>query len=137
MVNTGRFHFVDTIVSVGFGLSLGVLLGAPEHIIVWVSVITGYVGLLTHCNVEMRFGILNYIVNTPGLHRWHHSMKIDEGNRNYGENLMIFDQIFGTFINPDRRPPADIGIREDMPDTLVGQIAHPFRTRRVTAPSGE
>ena len=39
----------------------------------------------------------------------------EEGNRNYGENLMLFDQLFGTFFLPSRRPPADIGIRYPMP----------------------
>ncbi len=127
--NTGRFHFIDTLISVAFGLGVAMLVGLPREIVVWVSVITAYVGLLTHCNIEMRFGFLNYLFNTPGLHRWHHSMVPEEGNRNYGENLMIFDQLFGTFFNPARRPPRDIGIRDDMPATLAGQIAYPFRRR--------
>ncbi|MCW5747297.1 MAG: sterol desaturase family protein [Alphaproteobacteria bacterium] len=133
-VNTGRFHFVDTIISVAFGLTLGLAVGVPKDIIVWASAITAYAGLLTHCNVEMRLGFLNYLFNTPSLHRWHHSMVPEEGNRNYGENLMFCDQLFGTFINPDRRPPADIGIREPMPATLLQQILQPFR-RRPAPPS--
>jgi len=128
-VNTGRFHFVDTVASVGFGLAVGLALGIPKEIIIWVSAITAYLGLLTHCNVEMRCGPFNYLFNTPCLHRWHHSMVPEEGNRNYGENLMIYDQLFGTFINPPRRPPVRIGIREPMPATLAGQILHPFRAR--------
>jgi sterol desaturase/sphingolipid hydroxylase (fatty acid hydroxylase superfamily) len=134
--NTGRFHFGDTLVSVFFGLGTALLAGLPNDIIVWVSVITSYVGLLTHCNIEMRFGPLNYLFNTPGLHRWHHSTVIEEGNTNYGENLMLFDQLFGTFFNPDRRPPKAIGIRDDMPPmpaTLSGQIAYPFRRRPAPA----
>jgi sterol desaturase/sphingolipid hydroxylase (fatty acid hydroxylase superfamily) len=137
VVNTGRFHFVDTIVSVTFGLSMGLICGVPEQIIVWVSAITAFVGLLTHCNVDMRFGLLNHVVNTPGLHRWHHSMVPDEGNRNYGENLMLFDQLFGTYINPDRHPPVEIGVREAMPETLAGQIAFPFRTTGAIEPVAE
>lgn len=128
--NTGRFHFGDTLTSVVFGLGTALIVGLPHDIIIWVSAITAYVGLLTHCNIEMRFGLLNYLFNTPGLHRWHHSMVPEEGNRNYGENLMLFDQMFGTFFNPARKPPKDIGIRDDMPATLRGQIAYPFRRRR-------
>ena len=85
-VNTGRFHFIDTLISVVFGLAVGLATGVPQHIIIWISAITAYIGLLTHCNVEMRFGPLNWIFNTPGLHRWHHSKKPEEGNANYGEN---------------------------------------------------
>jgi len=126
-VNTGRFHFINTVISVAFGTGVALAAGVPKDILIWVSAITAYVGLLTHCNVEMRFGVLNYLFNTPALHRWHHSMAREEGDRNYGENLMLFDLLFGSFFNPDRRPPADIGIREPMPTTLAAQIAHPFR----------
>ncbi len=128
-VNTGRFHFINTMISVAFGTGVALAAGVPKDILIWVSAITAYVGLLTHCNVEMRFGILNYLFNTPALHRWHHSMVREEGDRNYGENLMLFDLLFGSFFNPDRRPPADVGIREPMPATLAAQIAHPFRRR--------
>ncbi|MCP4329571.1 MAG: sterol desaturase family protein [Alphaproteobacteria bacterium] len=137
VVNTGRFHFVDTIVSTSFGLAVAFLVGAPESVIMWVSAITAYIGVLTHCNIAMRGGILSYVFNTPELHRWHHSMVPEEGNRNYGENLMLFDQIFGTYINPDRRPPAEIGIHDSMPASLLGQVTYPFRSRRPTAPAAE
>ena len=134
-VNTGRFHFVDTLIKVLVGVAIAILIGAPKPIIVWVSAITGFIGLLTHANVEMRGGILNYIFNTPDLHRWHHSMNPAEGNRNYGENLMFVDLLFGTFFYPaKRRPPVDIGIRDPMPATLGQQILHPFRTRQLGPP---
>ena len=132
--NTGRFHFVDTLLSVSFGLAVGLAAGVPQEIIIWVSAITAYIGLLTHCNIEMRTGPLNYLFNTPGLHRWHHSKRPDEGNTNYGENLVVFDLLFGTFLNPRRRPPADIGIADPMPATLGGQILYPFR--RAAASQG-
>jgi len=124
--NTGRFHFVDTLKSIVLGMPLLFLAGAPGPVFFWVSGITAYIGILTHCNVEMRFGPLNYIFNTPGLHRWHHSTDLREGNKNYGENLMLFDLLFGSFINPNRRPPAVIGINEAMPATFLGQVKAPF-----------
>ena len=64
-------------------------------------------------------------------------MVLEEGNRNYGENLMLFDQLFGTYINPDRRPPRTIGIHDPMPNRLFDQIAHPFRTVRSVVPAAE
>lgn len=91
-----------------------------------VSALTAVVGILTHANVEMRCAFLNYVFNTPELHRWHHSKIAAEGNKNYGENLMLFDQLFGTFFYPARRPPADIGINHPMPATFWGQLKVPF-----------
>lgn len=125
--NTGRFHFVDTIKSMVFAVPLIALMGAPGEVIVWGSAITAYIGILTHCNVRMRFGWLNYVFNTPGLHRWHHSMDLREGNKNYGENLVLWDQLFGTFYDDaSRRPPREIGIKEAMPQGFFGQLAAPF-----------
>ena len=125
--NTGRFHLVDTAVSILMSQPLLLLAGAPKEVHIWFSAITAFIGMLTHCNVEMRFGPLNYLFNTPWLHRWHHSMDIREGNKNYGENLMIFDLLFGTWFNPPRRPPTDIGVKEPIPKSFLGQVAAPFR----------
>ncbi len=124
--NTGRFHFVDTFKSIVLGLPLVFAAGAPGAVFVWISGITAYIGMLTHCNVEMRFGLLNYVFNTPGLHRWHHSTDLREGNSNYGENLMVFDLLYGTFFDEARRPPVRIGIAEAMPATFAGQLRAPF-----------
>jgi sterol desaturase/sphingolipid hydroxylase (fatty acid hydroxylase superfamily) len=126
-VNTGRFHFGDSLVSVALTQPILLVAGAPDGVLLWVGFVTMFLGVLTHTNVEMRFGPLNYVFNTPGLHRWHHSKRLEEGNRNYGENLMLWDLLLGTFFDPPRRPPADIGIREAMPPAFVSQLAYPFR----------
>ena len=125
-LNTGRFHLVDTLTGLVVAMPLLLLLGAPKEVLIMVSAVTAIIGILTHANVEMRCGVLSYIFNTPELHRWHHSKVTEEGNRNYGENLMLFDQLFGTFFLPSRRPPADIGIRYAMPPTFLAQLKAPF-----------
>lgn len=125
-LNTGRFHFIDSLVSIAMGILPLVLLGAPLQVLMWVGAITAFIGMLTHCNVEMRFGILSWLVNTPELHRWHHSKRLREGNSNYGENLMLWDQLFGTYFHEDRRPPANIGITDYMPASFPAQIIWPF-----------
>ena len=133
--NTGRFHVVDTFASLIVSLPLLFLCGAPTEMFLWFSATTAFVGMLTHCNVEMRFGPLNYLFNTPALHRWHHSMVPAEGNKNFGENLIIFDLILGTYCNPKRRPPRVIGIEEAQPRNFLGQLVAPFQVWRwrVTA----
>lgn len=128
VINTGRFHFVDTALSVALSQPLLYLAGAPVEVFMWVGGITAFSGLLTHTNVVMKAGWLNYVFNTPQLHRWHHSKVLEEGNSNYGEVLMIYDLLFGTWILPDRRPPAGIGIHDEMPAGFGGQLAYPFRT---------
>lgn len=137
--NTGRFHLVDTVTSILHSQPLLFLAGAPSDIFIWVTSITAFIGMLTHCNVEMRFGPLNYIFNTPAVHRWHHSRNPAEGNSNYGENLMIFDVLLKTHYCPRRRPPTNIGINDPMPTKFLGQVAQPFRrghARLAVPPAG-
>jgi sterol desaturase/sphingolipid hydroxylase (fatty acid hydroxylase superfamily) len=126
VLNSGRFHFVDAIKSVLPGIALLVAVGAPMDVMTWLSAIGAYIGILTHCNVAMRFGVLSLVFTTPELHRWHHSQNMREGNRNYGESLMIWDWVFGSWFNENRRPPADIGIPDAMPPRFHNQIVWPF-----------
>lgn len=125
-LNTGRFHFIDSLLSILLGLFVLVLLGAPLEVMKWLSAVTAFIGMLTHCNVEMRFGLINYVFNTPGLHRWHHSKDLKEGNRNYGENVMIWDHIFRSYYDADYRPPVDIGMKDYMPRAFLKQLLWPF-----------
>jgi ornithine lipid hydroxylase len=130
IINTGRFHFMDSVLKIVCGLGVLLLLGAPMEVVMWLSAITAFFGLLTHCNVEMRFGPLSYIFNTPEVHRWHHSLDLREGNKNYGENLVIWDLVFGTYFNErHRRPPTKIGIHETMPKHFLQQLVWPFQRR--------
>ncbi len=130
-LNTGRFHFIDSLISIVLGMGLLIALGAPMEVIVWLSAITAFIGVLTHCNIEMRAGWMPYIFNTPTIHRWHHSKKLREGNKNYGENLMIWDLIFRTYFNEDRRPPANIGITDFMPPKFRHQLLWPILTDKA------
>ncbi|MDE1147880.1 MAG: sterol desaturase family protein [Azospirillaceae bacterium] len=136
VVNTGRFHFVDSLLSALFPLVIATLLGAPKEVIVWVLAITTYIGFLTHCNVDMDSRGLNWLFNTPDLHRWHHSRDPVEGNTNYGENLLLWDVIFRTrYLPANQRPPVNIGTADKVPPTFLGQLAYPFRRpARTTAP---
>lgn len=141
VVNTGRFHLVDTLMKVACSQVPLLLLGAPLRVCLWLSAITAFIGLLTHCNIDVRTGPLDRVFNTPGLHRWHHSKALPEGNRNYGENLVLWDQLFGTYYNPsDRRPPVDIGITGRIARGFAGQLAQPFTAagvRDIMTPAGE
>ncbi len=137
VVNTGRFHFVNSLLSIAFGMGILLALGAPLEVITWLSAITAFIGLLTHCNVEMRFGLLSYIFNTPELHRWHHSKDLREGDKNFSENIMLWDLVFKTWFNEPRRPPVGIGIKAPMPSRFSDQLVWPFLSyaRQTSAPS--
>lgn len=139
VINTGRFHIVDTASKALLGQLPLYLLGAPLPVFLWISAVTAVTGLLTHCNIVLRTGPFDWFVSTPALHRWHHSKVLAEGNRNYGENLVLWDQLFGTYYNPPRRPPADIGIHGRVATGFVAQLLQPFRrdgVRELNDPRG-
>lgn len=126
-VNTGRFHVFDSLWKVMFSLSIGLAVGAPKEMIAWVLVITPFIGFLTHCNVDMKCGMINWVFNTPQLHRWHHSQDPIEGNKNYGENIVLWDIVFKTRYLPiNRRTPVDIGCADPVPKHFLGQITYPL-----------
>lgn len=132
--NTGRFHLVDTLRSLLFSLPLLFVAGVPQPVLDWVSALTAFVGLLTHCNVRMSTGVLDHVFTTPHMHRWHHAPNAEEGNTNYGENLLLWDRVFATWYRPaDRPPPRVIGIADPMPDDYPGQVMAPFRWRALQA----
>ncbi|MCF8192227.1 MAG: sterol desaturase family protein [Burkholderiales bacterium] len=129
--NTGRFHVGDTLRAMLLGLPLLFMMGAPAEVMTWISVITAFFGLLTHCNVDMRTRWLHRWFNTPSMHRWHHSKRLYEGDKNYGENLLLWDRLFGTWYDADYRPGTDIGIKEYMPRTYLAQLAAPLWWNRM------
>jgi sterol desaturase/sphingolipid hydroxylase (fatty acid hydroxylase superfamily) len=126
VINTGRFHLVDSLFKIALSQLPLYLLGAPLPVFLWIGAVTAFIGLLTHCNIDVRTGPLDWIFSTPSLHRWHHSRVLAEGNTNYGENLVLWDQVFGTYFNPARRPPADIGISGRIADGFLAQLLQPF-----------
>jgi sterol desaturase/sphingolipid hydroxylase (fatty acid hydroxylase superfamily) len=101
--NTGRFHF-DTLCSLLFSIPLLFIMGVPGCVYI-LQLVTAFVGLLTHCNVYMH-GDSELYFHHPNVHRWHHSRKIEEGNNNYGENLVMFDILRD--ILPSQRPSCRI-----------------------------
>lgn len=131
--NTGRFHVGDTLRAMLFGLPLLFMMGTPSEVMTWISVITAFFGLLTHCNVDMRTRWLHRWFNTPAMHRWHHSKRLYEGDKNYGENLLLWDRLFGTWYDADYRPSSDIGIKEYMPRTYLAQLLAPLWWDRLQA----
>jgi sterol desaturase/sphingolipid hydroxylase (fatty acid hydroxylase superfamily) len=93
--------------------------------------------------MPIRLGPLNWIFSMAQLHRWHHSRRVAESNTNYGQNLIVWDVVFGTrFLPKDHEPPEDIGIAglDAFPMDYLGQLASPARWRRIqrdsAAPDG-
>jgi sterol desaturase/sphingolipid hydroxylase (fatty acid hydroxylase superfamily) len=128
-LNAGRFHPLDNLLGFAAATTPLVLMGAPEAVIVYFTLVTSVHGIFQHCNIDIRLGPLNWVFSMAELHRWHHAAS-EEGNCNYGANLIVWDIVFGSrFLPADREPPEDIGLmgHPSYPNTYLGHLAVPFR----------
>lgn len=96
-LNGMRLHPLNYVVSFGLSVFPVMLLGFSPDAILGYLAIAQPVVLLQHANIDLRHGALNKIFSTPEVHRWHHSIAPDEANRNFGNALLIWDHVFGTF----------------------------------------
>ncbi|MFN7951500.1 MAG: sterol desaturase family protein [bacterium] len=105
-----------------------ILLGVSPQVLAFWTVIKAVNGLLQHCNVELAAGPLSRVMATPEVHRWHHSVVLDESNRNFGNTTMLWDQLFGTYFRPtDRRPGTTVGVSGALiPERYLSHLATPF-----------
>ncbi len=78
-----------------------------------------------HANIRFRFGFLEYLISTPGFHRWHHTLD-GPVNHNYAPILPWMDWLFGTMHLPPHDAPVAYGTRTKVPDTVIGQLLWPL-----------
>ena len=134
-LNAARFHPLDTAIANITAVTPLALLGVSAEVLLLMTVWIAVHGMYQHCNVHLRLGPLNYIFSMAELHRWHHSLVLEEANANYGNNIIFWDLVFGTFFWPrDRDATADIGIANlpAFPKGYLGQILSPFRWSHIT-----
>jgi sterol desaturase/sphingolipid hydroxylase (fatty acid hydroxylase superfamily) len=73
------------------------LLGLDPTIIAVAGVISTLWGIVGHTQIIGKLGPLEWIFNTPSHHRVHHGANKQYIDKNYGNLLIIWDRIFGTF----------------------------------------
>lgn len=100
-LNGLRFHPINYALNFTIAVLPVMLLGVSPEAILGYLAITQPVVLLQHANIGLRHGWLNWVFSTPEAHRWHHSTEADEANSNYGNALLIWDHVFGTFKPAD------------------------------------
>ena len=75
------------------------LLGIPVEIFVTVAALNLIYQFWVHTEHIRRLGILDYIFVTPSNHRIHHAQNKEYIDANYGGVFILWDRMFGTFID--------------------------------------
>ncbi len=133
-LNNFRFHPLNHMINAFAIVMPPLLLGFSEAAIFGYVVLTMPVLVLQHANVDFQFGWLNRLLNTNEVHRWHHSADSRHGGRNLGRALTVWDQLFGTFLDPQsaRKTQINLGLGDNNamrfpdPGRLVAQWRYPF-----------
>ena len=86
------------------------------------------IGHFNHSNLNVSWGPLRYLLNSPKMHLWHHDF--DGGQhttKNFGIIFSCWDWMFGTAYMPDE-PPARLGFPgvESYPKNFFAATAWPL-----------
>ena len=129
-----RSHSLEILINQTVEFAPIILLGAAPEVAIYKGMISAIWGMFIHSNIDVRLGKLQYFINGPELHRWHHS---DDGGKefqnNFGTKFAVWDWIFGTvfFPDPEVRKPKQFGL-SDTPDYPLSKESSQ-KKNRVTA----
>ena len=88
------------------------LLGFDPTITVVAGVVSTLWGVVGHTRWINKLGPLEWILNTPSHHRVHHGSNPEYVDKNYGNLLIIWDRLLGTFA--EERTPVKFGLIHDV-----------------------
>lgn len=80
------------------------LFGFPPEMIAVLLLIHGAYPFFTHTQLIGKLGWIEYVLVTPSHHRVHHSSNPQYLDTNYGDVLIIWDKLFGTFAQEEEQP---------------------------------
>jgi sterol desaturase/sphingolipid hydroxylase (fatty acid hydroxylase superfamily) len=132
-LTTFRAHWAEAVIY-KFAVYLPlVVLGVDERVIFAILVVSLLIQELIHANLKWDWGPFRYVLNSPGLHAWHHAVEMHgAGGQNFAITFTVWDWLFGTAYFPrDGSPPSALGFSElkQFPSGIWGRIWSPF-TRR-------
>jgi sterol desaturase/sphingolipid hydroxylase (fatty acid hydroxylase superfamily) len=127
-----RSHAIEILINQSIEFLPILLLGAAPE--VWLIKITldALWGMYIHCNVDVKSGWLQKIINGPEMHRWHHAIEIRDGV-NFATKFAFWDWLLGTAYQPAAKPSA-YGIVEPFPSGYLAQQIHAFKPRVAADP---
>jgi sterol desaturase/sphingolipid hydroxylase (fatty acid hydroxylase superfamily) len=133
-----RSHPLEILINETIQFSPMILLGAHPDVPLIKGMISAVWGMWIHSNIDAHTGWLQWIINGPEAHRWHHATDHDAYDRNFGTKLAIWDRLFGTTFLPRGRKPAGYGLPNvPMPSGYWRQVLFAFRRERpATTPEG-
>lgn len=104
-----------------------VALGAAPEVAAYKGAVSAIWGMYIHSNIDVRSGVLQYFINGPEMHRWHHADDKSAHDRNFATKLAIWDWLFGTAHLPCSRKAQHYGLGYFFPEGYFRQHKFSFR----------
>jgi sterol desaturase/sphingolipid hydroxylase (fatty acid hydroxylase superfamily) len=123
-----RKHPLGELLAVLIDNLLVILIGLPFWAITAAVLIRGWWGYFIHADVPWTLGPLGKVFISPAAHRLHHIRDEELMGSNYGNMLTIWDQVFGTYVDPAPYVNCETGIAEGTRDAW-GELMRPFEAR--------
>jgi len=123
-----RSHSIEILINQTVEFAPIILLGAAPEVILIKGILDTTWGMYIHSNINVKTGALQYVINGPEMHRWHHAREITGRGVNFGTKLAFWDWIFGTAYLPRPKKPSAYGLEGvDFPSNYFLQHLFAFR----------
>ena len=101
------------------------LLGCPPGVFIIQLTLSKFYQFWIHTRLVGRVPLLEGVLNTPSAHRVHHAVNDVYLDRNYAATLMLWDRLFGTYI--EEGEACVYGVRKGAPgwNAVWAQFAWP------------
>jgi sterol desaturase/sphingolipid hydroxylase (fatty acid hydroxylase superfamily) len=137
--NASRFHWIEVFLDLTVEALIGAVMPLRADHEAGYFYLRAVYGQIQHANIDVDSGVLSRVFSTPELHRWHHSQVYEEGDTNYGAVVSVWDQLLGSYYNPDRPNGSLVGVGR-MPrfPTSWGDLQRaPFRWKQIKEQNAE
>lgn len=93
-------------------------LGVPLPMLLAVNFFGNLWGIFNHTRLVKRMGWLDILLCTPSVHRVHHGIEPKYLDRNYGQVLLLWDHLFGTYQREEEEPTYGLTDRREYHSVL-------------------
>jgi sterol desaturase/sphingolipid hydroxylase (fatty acid hydroxylase superfamily) len=123
-----RSHSAEIIINQTIEFAPIVLLGANPAVLPVKALLDAVWGMFIHSNINIKMGRLQYVINGPEMHLWHHANHKEVFYANYATKFAIWDWLFGTAYLPAEKP-VDYGLYYRFPKDYF--LQHVFAFKRL------
>jgi sterol desaturase/sphingolipid hydroxylase (fatty acid hydroxylase superfamily) len=124
-----RNHPLELLVTVPASALVVIVIGASPSVILAIQSTLIAAALWQHADLALPPALdraLSAAIVTPRLHRVHHSRERDHHDRNFGDSIILWDRLFGTFDDTAIGQAVGLENQRARADHLIDQLCSPL-----------